>query len=69
MRSASTSLTEKKQTKKMKKLIFMVCAIFALSFMSCGNKTTKVAGASDSDTVTVDSLDTIAADSTDSVAK
>ena len=53
----------------MKKLIFMACAIFALSFMSCGNKTTKVACASDSDTVTVDSLDTIAADSTDSVAK
>lgn len=53
----------------MKKLIFMVCAIFALSFMSCGNKTTKVADASDSDTVTVDSLDTVAADSTDSVAK
>ena len=35
----------------------MACAIFALSFISCGNKTTNVAGASDSDTITVDSLD------------
>ena len=55
----------------MKKLIFMVCAAFALSFMSCGNQTTKVAGASDSDTVTVDSLDTldsVAAASTASTA-
>lgn len=48
----------------------MVCAIFALSFMSCGNKTAKVAGASDSDTVTVDSLDSdsVSVDSLDSVA-
>lgn len=48
----------------MKKLIFMVCAAFALSLMSCGNKTTKSVGASDSDTVTVDSLDSVVADST-----
>lgn len=53
----------------MKKLIFMVCAAFALSFMSCGNKTTKTAGASDSDTVTVDSLDSVATDSTVSATK
>lgn len=48
----------------------MVCAVFALSFMSCGNKTTNVAGASDSDTVTVDSLDSdsVSVDSLDSVA-
>ena len=53
----------------MKKLIFMVCAAFALSFMACGNRTTKAAGASDSDTVTVDSLDSVATDSAVSVAK
>ena len=48
----------------------MACAVFALSFMSCGNKTTNVAGASDSDTVTVDSLDSdsVSVDSLDSVA-
>ena len=58
-----------KKNKKMKKLIFMVCAAFALSFMACGNRTTKAAGASDSDTVTVDSLDSVATDSAVSVAK
>ena len=48
----------------------MACAIFALSFISCGNKTTNAAGASDSDTVTVDSLDSdsVSVDSLHSVA-
>ena len=65
--ASKTSLI--KFIKEMKKLVFMVCAVFALSFMSCGNKTAKVAGASDSDTVTVDSLDSVATDSAVSTAK
>ena len=51
----------------MKKLVFMACAVFALSFMSCGNQTTKSAGTSDSDTTTVDTLDSAATDSVASV--
>ena len=51
----------------MKKLVFMACAVFALSFMSCGNQTTKSAGASDSDTTTVDTLDSVSTDSAASV--
>ena len=51
----------------MKKLVFMACAVFALSFMSCGNQTTKSAGASDSDTATVDTLDSVSTDSAASV--
>ena len=51
----------------MKKLVFMACAVFALSFMSCGNQTTKSAASSDSDSVTVDTLDSVAADSVASV--
>lgn len=51
----------------MKKLVFMACAVFALSFMSCGNQTTKSVGASDSDTATVDTLDSVSTDSVASV--
>lgn len=47
----------------------MACAVFALSFMSCGSQNTKSAGASDGDTTTVDSLDSdsVSVDSIDSL--
>lgn len=51
----------------MKKLIFIFVAFVAVSFMSCGNKTTAVAS---NDSTTIDSVDT-AVDSTviDSISK
>ena len=56
----------------MKKLVFMFVAIAAISFASCGNKTTQAAPAGDSDSVVVDTLasDSVVADSAaaDSVA-
>lgn len=55
----------------MKKLVFMFAAFAAISFASCGNKTTEATPAADSDTVAVDSMaadsivaDSVAADST-----
>lgn len=50
----------------MKKLIFVFAAFVAVSFASCGNKTSQVVSTSDSDSVAVDS-DTVVLDS-DSVA-
>lgn len=53
----------------MKKLVFMFVAFAAISFASCGNKTSDAAATSDSDSVSVDSAadttstDTTAADS------
>ena len=53
----------------MKKLVFMFVAFAAISFASCGNKTSDAAATSDSDSVAVDSAadttstDTTAADS------
>ena len=47
----------------MKKLVFMFVAVAAISFASCGNKTTQ-GEAVDSDSIAVvDSVDTVAADS------
>lgn len=53
----------------MKKLIFAVMAMFAMSFAACGNQTGKNAAATDSDSVVVDSIDSVAADTivTDSI--
>ncbi len=52
----------------MKKLVFVFAAFAAISFASCGNKTTDAAAATDSvaDTVAVDSAaaDTTVADTT-----
>lgn len=50
----------------MKKLIFVFAAFVAVSFASCGNKTSQVVSASDSDSVVTDS-DSVVMDS-DSVA-
>lgn len=50
----------------MKKLIFVFAAFVAVSFVSCGNKTSQVIPASDSDSVVTDS-DSVVMDS-DSVA-
>lgn len=49
---------------KMKKLVFMFAAFAAISFASCGNKTTE-APAEDSvaDSAVVDSTDSVSADS------
>ena len=49
----------------MKKLVLMMCAVFALSFVSCGNKTAGTANQNDSDTTVVDSVavDSVSADS------
>ena len=55
----------------MKKLVLMFVAIAAISFASCGNKTTAPAANADSDTVQVEDT-TAAADTTaatDSVAQ
>ena len=46
----------------MKKLVLMFVAIAAISFASCGQKTTTPANTGDSDTVAVDSVDTAAVD-------
>lgn len=49
----------------MKKLVFMFVAFAAISFASCGNKTSDAAATSDSDSVVVDSAaDSVATDST-----
>lgn len=50
----------------MKKLIFVFAAFVAVSFASCGNKTSQVVPTSDSDSVVTDS-DSVVMDS-DSVA-
>lgn len=50
----------------MKKLIFVFAAFVAVSFASCGNNTSQVVPASDSDSVVTDS-DSVVMDS-DSVA-
>lgn len=48
----------------MKKLVFMFVAFAAISFASCGNKTSDAAATSDSDSVVVDSAaDSVATDS------
>lgn len=48
----------------MKKLVFMFVAFAAISFASCGNKTSDNAAAIDSDSVaTVDSTDSVSSDS------
>lgn len=49
----------------MKKLVFMFVAFAAISFASCGNKTSDAAATSDSDSVVVDSTsaDSASADS------
>ena len=48
----------------MKKLVFMFVAFAAISFASCGNKTSDNAVATDSDSVaTVDSTDSVSSDS------
>jgi len=46
----------------MKKLVFMFICAIAMTFASCGNKTSNVANQNDTDTVAIDSLDTIAVD-------
>ena len=48
----------------MKKLVFMLVAVAAISFASCGNKTAQAEAAVDSDSIAevVDSADTVAAD-------
>ncbi len=57
----------------MKKLVFMVVAIAAISFASCGNKTAQNTATADSDTAVVDSaadstsVDSAATTTTDSV--
>ncbi len=55
----------------MKKLVFALVAVAAISFASCGNKTANAEVANDSDSVQVDSAanDSVVADSaaTDSV--
>lgn len=49
----------------MKKLVFMFVAFAAISFASCGNKTSDAAATTDSDSVVVDSAaDSVATDST-----
>lgn len=49
---------------KMKKLVFAVMAMFAMTFASCGNgKTSNAVTSNDSDTVVVDSTDSVNADS------
>ena len=58
----------------MKKLVFMFVAFAAISFASCGNKTSDAAATSDSDSVVVDSAansvatDSAAADSSAATA-
>ena len=48
----------------MKKLVFMFVAFAAISFASCGNKTSDNAATTDSDSVaTVDSTDSVSSDS------
>ncbi len=52
----------------MKKLVFMVVAVAAISFASCGNKAEQPAPEVDTvaveeDTTAVDSVDTVAVDS------
>lgn len=48
----------------MKKLVFMFVAFAAISFASCGNKTSDNAAPTDSDSVaTVDSTDSVSSDS------
>ena len=54
----------KKLKDTMKKLVFMFVAFAAISFASCGNKTSDAAATNDSDSVvTVDSTDTVSGDS------
>lgn len=49
---------------KMKKLLMLMIAVFALSFTSCGNKVSSNASSNDSiDTTSVDSVDTASIDS------
>lgn len=55
---------------KMKKLLMLMIAMFALSFTSCGNKVSSNASSNDSvDTTSVDttSVDTTSIDTTDTV--
>lgn len=48
----------------MKKLVFMFVAFAAISFASCGNKTSDNAATTDSDSVaTVDTTDSVSSDS------
>lgn len=55
----------------MKKILFVMIAVIAMSFAACGNKTISTSAKSDSDTVLVDSTDTTVADTltADSVNK
>lgn len=47
----------------MRKLVFAVMAMFAMTFASCGNgKTSNAVASNDSDTVAVDSTDSVKAD-------
>ena len=48
----------------MKKLIFMFVTMLALSFVSCGNKTSQNTGIDSIDTVNIDTVDSAAVDST-----
>jgi len=50
----------------MKKFVFAIIAMAAMSFAACGNSTAN-GGANDTDSVAVDSIDTVVVDSVDSV--
>ena len=53
----------------MKKLVFMFVAFAAISFASCGNKTSDAAATNDSDSVAVDStVDSTSVDSSAATA-
>lgn len=48
----------------MKKLVFAVVAMFAMTFASCGNcQTSKATSSNDTDSVAVDSVDSVSVDS------
>lgn len=48
----------------MKKLVFAVMAMFAMTFASCGNgQTSKATSSNDTDTVAVDSVNSVHVDS------
>ena len=49
----------------MKKILFAAALMVAMSFASCGNKTTK---SNTVDSTAVDSVDTVQVDSVDSIA-
>lgn len=47
----------------MKKLLFVMVAMVAMSFAACGGHTDAPATVNDSDTVVVDTVDTVSVDS------